>query len=69
MTYGVARLLSKDLSKLDHLGRVELFRKIHHCVRVVLLVTRAGTSEQGAKGRDRYLIAFRATVRSILKEH
>jgi hypothetical protein len=66
MTYSVARLLRKDLGKFYHIGRVELLGKIHHNVRIVLLVAWTGTSEKGAKGVDSYLIALLATIRGIL---
>jgi hypothetical protein len=66
MTYTVARLLTKDLGKFDHIGRVELLGKIHHGVRAVLLITWTSSSEKGTEGVDSNGVALRTTVRRIL---
>jgi hypothetical protein len=65
-TYGVARLLDKDLSQIDHGLGAQLLGKIHHSVRVILLVTRPSASEKGTKGVDRYGVALLGTSRLLL---
>jgi hypothetical protein len=65
-TYGVARLLAKDLSKLDHILRIQLFGEVHHYVGIVLLITRTRASEKSVKGGDSDRIALRAAPSSIL---
>lgn len=63
MTYRVARLLGKDLGKLDHVRIiVQRLGERDHGVRRVLLVARSSGGEQGGEGSNRDVAALvRAT--------
>jgi len=65
-TYSVTRLLSKDLSELDHLRIVELFGKVDHGIGRVLLFTRSSSSEEGTCSGNCNFVAFSSPTGSIL---
>jgi len=65
-TYGVARLLSKDLGKLDHIRRVQFLGEVHHYVGIVLLIARTCGGEKSAKGVDSDGIALLCASRGVL---
>lgn len=66
VTNAIARLLRKDLGQLDHSLGVEFLGKVHHRVRVILLVTITSTSKKGVKCVDSYGVALASTPRGIL---
>ena len=58
---GVSRLLSKDLSESDHLGALELLRKIDHTISSILLFARACCSKKGCERCNRDRVTTLAT--------
>ena len=60
-------MLSKNLSKLNHVGViVEGLCKVNHVIRGILLLAWAGSSKKCAEGRDSNLVTFGTSTSSVL---
>jgi hypothetical protein len=65
-TYGITRLLYKNLGQTDHGGGAQALGKVHHKVCVILLVTWASAGEKGTKSFDCNGVALLITSRLVL---